>query len=189
MKRFLTIFAALCICTMAASTAMAGGLAYGWTVSNSTTDPFSYFGAPSAGQLRLWFACSVGDGMSAAELDIRATPANSVGTVTAVAPYLVVYDPDTDRNNILLACPCTNAPARAANLNTHPDDDPQPDIVSVCIVSATTVNCPADQDVPSDRHGYNDNGLSPCPEDTPGLCAGPTSVEESSWGTIKSLYR
>jgi hypothetical protein len=186
MKRFLTIVAALSICVLASSTAMAQ-LQYGWTVSNSTTDPFSYSGAPSAAQLRLWFACSVGDGMSAAELFIRATPPNSVGSVSTVGQYLAVYDPDTDRNHILLACPCTNAPARAANLNTHPDDDPQPDIVSVCIVSVATVNCPADIEMQSDRHGYNDTGLPDCPEDQFTNCT--TSVEETSWGEIKSLYR
>jgi hypothetical protein len=180
MKRFLTIVSALCICAAMATSANAA--IYGWTVSNSSTDPLSNGGLPngSTDNLYLWFYCS-DEGMAAAEMTLESTPPGQVLAFNVMNGFLNAGN----ATNLLLAVGgCPQAPVVAgAILILHFAP------LAVCLGGANvTVDCSSDpQAWPHDHRGYADAGLPLCLNDTPELCV--ISVEESSWGSIKGLYR
>jgi hypothetical protein len=183
MKRFLTIVSALCLCAMMATSAFAQGPQYGWTVSHSSTDPLVNSGLPngSTDNLFLWFYCST-EGMSAAEFDVVSLPP---GNVLAFNPMNGYLNAGNATHLLLAVGGCPSAPVVAGSiliLHFAP--------LAVCLEGArVTVDCsPNPQAWPSDVKGYADAGLPLCLSDSAGLCT-PVSVEESSWGSIKSLYR
>jgi len=165
--------------SMAANATVAG---YGWTLSKSQTDPLVQTGSPNAGtdNLYLWFYCST-EGMSAAEIDLVSTPPGQVLAFNVMNGYLNAGN----ATHLLLAVGgCPNAPIVAgAALILHFAP------LTVCLEGANvTVDCsPNPQAWPHDHRGYADAGLVPCAGNTEFLC--PISVEESSWGSIKGLYR
>jgi hypothetical protein len=185
MKRFLTIVSALCICAVMATGAFAGGTGpqYGWTVSKSAVDPLINSGLPTGGvdTLFLWFYCST-EGMASAEMDVVSTPAGQVIAFNVSNGYLNAGN----ATHLLLAVGgCPSAPVVAGSilvLHFAP--------LIVCLEGANvTVDCsPNPQAWPHDHKGYADLALPLCLSDSPTLCQ-PVSVEESSWGSIKSLYR
>ena len=185
MKRFLTIVSALCICAVMTSSALAGGgIRYGWTVSKSAVDPLINSGLPTGGvdTLFLWFYCS-SEGMASAEMTLESTPPGNVLGFNVMNGYLNAGN----ATNLLLAVGgCPNGPVVAGSiliLHAVP--------LTVCLTGANvTVDCSADPSAwPHEVKGYADLALPLCLTDTPGkdLCV--TSVEESSWGSIKGLYR
>jgi hypothetical protein len=182
MKRFLTIVSALCICATLASNANAQ-IRYGWTVSNSQTDPLSNGGLPNGGtdNLYLWFYCS-SEGMAAAEMTLESTPPGQVLAFNVMNGYLNAGN----ATNLLLAvggCPIAPVVAGAILiLHFAP--------LAVCLTGANvTVDCSTDPSAwPHDIRGYADAGLPLCLNDSIFPCH-TDSVEESSWGSIKSLYR
>jgi hypothetical protein len=184
MKRFLTIVSALCICATMASNANAQPR-YGWTVSNSQTDPLSTGGLPNGGtdNLYLWFYCSPDEGMAAAEMTLESTPPGQVLAFNVMNGFLNAGN----ATNLLLAVGgCPSGPVVAgAILILHFAP------LAVCLGGANvTVDCSSDPAAwPHDHRGYADAGLPLCLNDTEGLCEDEVSVEESSWGSIKSLYR
>jgi hypothetical protein len=184
MKRFLTIFSALCICAVMATGAAAHNI-YGWSISNSDSNPFANTGALAPGlvTLHLWYACNSADGMSAAEIDPTISAGNTIAAFNVANGYL---NAGTATHLLLAVGGCPNAPVRAGSwliIKATP--------VDMCPGGANvTVDCSADPSAwPNDFIGYSEAGV-PCedlrPED---LCGVTTSVEESSWGSIKSLYR
>ena len=180
MKRFLTIVSALCLCAVMNSSAHAA--IYGWTVSKSAVDPLINTGLPTGGvdTLFLWFYCS-NEGMASAEMSLDSIPPGNVLAFNVMNGFLNAGN----ATNLLLAVGgCPNAPVVAGSiLITHFVP------VAVCLGGANvTVDCsPNPQAWPHDRKGYADAALPLCLSDTATLCV--VSVEESSWGTIKSLYR
>ena len=157
---------------------------YTWTLSHSQTDPLVNSGQPnvSTDNLFLWFYCS-SEGMSAAEIDLVSTPPGQVLAFNVMNGYLNAGN----ATHLLLAVGgCPNAPIVAgAALILHFNP------LAVCLEGANvTVDCsPNPQAWPHDRKGYADLGLPLCLSDTVGLLCVGVSIEESSWGTIKSLYR
>jgi hypothetical protein len=157
--------------------------AYAWTASHSSVDPLVNTGSPngSLDTLFLWFYCSP-EGMAAAEIDLVSTPPGQVVAFNVMNGYLNAGN----ATHLLLAVGgCPNAPVVAGSilfLHFAP--------VAICLGGANvTVDCSQDpQAWPHDCKGYADLGLPPCLSDTPDLCF-ELSVEKSSWGTIKGLYR
>jgi len=155
---------------------------YGWTLSKSAVDPLVNTGLPTGGvdTLFLWFYCS-DEGMASAEMDLVSTPPGQVIAFNVMNGYLNAGN----ATHLLLAVGgCPSAPVVAGSalvLHFAP--------VAVCLEGANvTVDCSANPEAhPHTRKGYADLGLPLCLSDTD-LCGG-DSVESSSWGTIKSLYR
>ena len=159
---------------------------YGWSISNSTTDPFSNTGTATNGvaSLYLWYECSTLDGMSAAEFDIAATGTVSHLATTPTNGYLNAGG----ASNLLLAVGgCPAGPIIACNLLVL--DLPG----ELCIVASAangengTVDCQSVPTLfPNTTNGYSSTGGSTCVHGNP-LCE-PDAVESFSWGTIKGLY-
>jgi hypothetical protein len=182
MRRFLTIFFALCICAVMATSASAQNI-YGWTVSRSDTDPFANTGelVGSLVTLYLWYACNSNDGMSAAEID----PVIAGGSIAAFNVLNGYLNAGTATHLLLAVGGCPAAPVLAGSwlvLRSAPID--------LCPAGANvTVDCSPDPSAwPNDFIGFSEAGI-PCEDLRPEDLCGTTSVEESSWGSIKSLYR
>jgi len=183
MKRNLAfLLISLCILGFGSATANAQVAGYGWTVSNSSTDPLSTGGLPngSTDNLYLWFYCST-QGMAAAEMTLESIPPGQVLAFNVMNGFLNAGN----ATNLLLAVGgCPNAPVVAgAILILHFAP------LAVCLGGANvTVDCSSDpQAWTHKRRGYADAGLPLCLNDTDLHCG--ISAEEQSWGTIKSLYR
>jgi hypothetical protein len=167
---------------------------YGWTISNSITDPYSNSGpiAPGAsmftGNLYLWFTCNTGDGATAAEFDVVETRGAGLPTgFQAIGPIFPQYVPP----NLLIAFQsCAQAPVLAGVFIVGPDAL-TPDI-ELCIVPTPdgvnhTVDCqPLPQAWPNTSIGFAKTGNGSCIDV---LCQPPVSTEGSSWGAVKGLYR
>lgn len=183
MKRVLTIAAALLVFA-APSFAQQK---YGWTISSSATDPNVNSGltSPAPVSLFLWLACAAGpDGMSAAEFNLS-TPAGLLNFgFTTMNGFLNAGG----SSNLLLAVGgCPTGPVVAGSwtfFGTQAGD--------ICIVPSgggvrATVDCntsvPGVWPIEAVGYGYGTSGDS-CRE---ALCI--VSVEPSSWGSVKSLYR
>lgn len=197
MKRFATIIATLSILLMLASTASANPFQYGWTISSSNVDPFVNSGPPGAGSLLtlyLWLECVTKDGVGSAEFDLAATPPINILAFTAMNGFL---NAGGARNLLLAATGCPG------------DGDPAIPIVAgsilaldfggeYCIVNSAangrnvSVDCSLDPMThPNSTTGYSSLNAPPSCDDrdiNDMLCV-PTSVDASSWGQVKGLYR
>jgi hypothetical protein len=165
-----------------AMTSKASGGLYSWTISHSSTDPLINSGSPtgSVDTLFLWFFCSH-EGMSAAEMDLNSVPLGQVLAFNSMNGYLNAGN----ATHLLLAVGgCPFAPVVAGSILTLHFAP-----LALCLEGANvTVDCsPNPLAWPHGRRGYADLGLPLCLSDTEILCA--VSVEQSSWGSIKSLYR
>jgi hypothetical protein len=157
---------------------------YGWTISNSMTDPLSNTGTATSGvtSLYLWFFCSSTEGMAAAEFDIEASGMSHLGTTT-MNGFLNAGG----TSNLLLAVGrCPEGPVVAATLLVL--DAPG----TLCLVPSAangvrgTVDC--DELRPSlwnvDWIGYSSRG-DVCRAGV--LCDSP--LEDQAWGAVKGRYR
>jgi len=188
MKRLLTILTAVALLALPAASLADNlpGNPYGWTVSNSSSDPLSNTGAIVGLTAYLWFYCanppgSLQDGMSAAEFDIATVNGVHLATITQNG-----YLNAGGTTNLLLAVGgCPGGPVVAANLLIQTLVAP----VSVSLVPSAAngnkvvVDCSAAPSAwPMDWIGFNNEGKG-------NLGCKEVSVESSSWGTIKGLYR
>ncbi|MCA9729214.1 MAG: hypothetical protein KC729_16120 [Candidatus Eisenbacteria bacterium] len=183
MKRILTIAFAL---TLVASSAFA--LDYGWSISGSSTDARVNTGdiAPGLpGSVYLWLTCTTVDGVSAMEarVDVQGllflsfTPMNGALNAGAGQELLLAVG-GCPREDFLIGS------ISVLNLGTGG---------SLCLVPSTangfnvTVDCDAVNPVTHENAvaGFATTGLTFC--DTSDQCT--VSVEDTSWGNIKGLYR
>lgn len=184
MKRFLTIW--VFVCLLAAAPAAFAQNTYGWTISSSNSDPFvntgSVTGAPLA--LYLWLQCAQPAGMSAAEFDFQTPPGVLNFGFTAQNGFLNAGG----NSNLLLAVGgCPTGPVSAGVWNVF-----NTAAGTYCLVNSAangirvTVDCDPinPQGWPIGAKGFAVDGASSCDES---LCI--ISVEPTSWGEVKSLYR
>ncbi|HMB71584.1 MAG TPA: hypothetical protein VKU85_19900 [bacterium] len=187
MKALMTIAA----CVFLTAVAAPAQNYYGWTISNSTTDPLSNSGpiapGPSAfsGNLYLWFACNSGDGAIGAEFAVEER--RGAGLPTAFSPAFPILNPPP-LPDVLILFPCSNAPVLAGVFSVGADAF-VPDI-ELCIVQSSnglnvTVDCNGVA-WPNTSVGFAKTGGGTCVEE---LCQMPVSVDRSSWGRMKGLYR
>jgi hypothetical protein len=171
------------------TSAIADSHQYGWTISDSPTDPFSNTGAflPTLQTLYLWFACSDVDGMAAAEF--RLEPMNPANIILAFSPTNGYLNAGGPQDLLLAVGGCPTGPVVAGNilvLNTVPGE--------YCIVPSSvngnmvTVDCSALPEVwPIQQIGFSNTGSAPSCNDE--LCPVPTPTQGTTWGRIKGLYR
>jgi hypothetical protein len=158
---------------------------YGWSISNSETDPFSNTGNPTYAvtKLYLWLQCCDTDGMSAAEFDIETSSISLLATTTQNG-----FLNAGGTSNVLLAvggCPC--GPMVAAELLVVDSGG------TVCLVESAensiraSVDCETLPELwPIDWIGYSSAGPDPCGSGR--LCRSEL-LDDSSWSEIKGLYR
>ena len=191
MKRFLTICAALAL-LLPASASHATDYQYGWTISGSGSDPFASTGPFAGGliTLHLWFQCSVKEGMSAAEFGLASSnPANQIIALNVQNGFL---NAGSATQPLLAVGSCPPGPVVAAQLLVLSNAPGE-----YCIVASSgapprnaTVDCqinPAEH--PNKVTGFSNTGSAPTCDDRSPLLCNPVSVDATSWGEVKSLYR
>jgi len=180
MKRFLTILFVVAF----TSSVYAGE--FGWTISDSSTDPFSNTGTPSPApvSIYLWFYCTNNlNGLASAEFDICTT-----NTQFGFTPMNNFLNPGTALALLLANPTCPWGPVvagvwtffDAAGLNICPC----PSALNGLNVSVSCVELVAYE---NDYIGYASDGSVPCTNVLLLCYANP--IESTSWGSVKSLYR
>jgi len=190
MKRFLTVVLVASLIAVPAVMAQT----FGWTVSNSTTDPFSNSGpiapGPSmfAGNLYLWLVCDwTGlNGMAAAEMDV--VELRGGGAPTGFTPMNGFLNAGTATALLVAVGGCPIGPVLAGSFSVGPDAF-LPDI-EICLVNSALNN--RNITVACGGTGFNNesNGFAKTSQAScyAGACSG-VSVEDSSWGQVKALFR
>jgi hypothetical protein len=159
---------------------------YGWSISASSTDPAVNQGTFQSGamSLYLWYACSDDGGMAAAEFRLDSLdPANALISFTTMNNFL---NAGTFPDVLLAVGGCPLAPIVAGRLDVSsvvPGD--------YCVVPSElsarrlVVDCNI-EGFPLQAKGYSSRGTMP-------LCYEPlcpiVSVEQTTWGRIKGIYR
>lgn len=182
--RTLLLFAAVSLSLLTPAVLSAGQ--YGWSISASSTDPAVNQGTLQTGSvnLYLWYACADDGGMAAAEFRLDSLdPANVLVSFTTMNGFL---NAGTFPDMLLAVGGCPTGPVVAGRLNVSsvvPGD--------YCVVPSElsarrlVVDCTI-TGYPLQAKGYSSRGTMP-------LCYEPlcpdVSVEGSSWGRIKGIYR
>jgi hypothetical protein len=184
MKRFLTILFVLAFAT----NAFAGE--FGWTLSDSSTDPMSNqgtFTAPGLLTLYLHYYCTNNArGLASAEFDVvSSSPVNIIAAFTAINPPWLNAGGAT---NLLLAVGgCPLGPSLAGSFLISASAPGQYCLAPSAVGNNVSVNCVDLTVYPNDWVGYSDDGTPPCT--SPETLCFIVAVEDASWGTVKSLYR
>ncbi|GJM43709.1 MAG: hypothetical protein DHS20C21_05510 [Gemmatimonadota bacterium] len=186
MKRILTIACLLSL--VVASGAMAED--YGWRLSFSNTDPADSTAtvpATTPHSVYLWLNCTNLDGMSAAEFTAQ-FPAGFFGH--GFTPMNGVLNAGNATNLLLAVGGCPMRPFLAGEFGPYLDFTGAGG--SWCLVpSPTGNNVTVDCDPVSPI--AHDNAITGCATNGNAICrtgtCEPVSVEGTSWGSIKTLYR
>ncbi|MEZ5064379.1 MAG: hypothetical protein R3B81_06560 [bacterium] len=168
---------------------------YGWSISESSTDPRDNVGVPWPPQVRtlyLWLTCVGPDvaGMSAAAFDVFAEG----GLLLGFTPEGGFLNAGSGPSLLLAVAGCPSAPVRAGSIAVWD----QGSGFAVCLQpNGDGVNGTVDCDsvnpllYPNDHIGYESRGFpgSPCSSGT--LCTEEitVSVDRTSWADLKALYR
>jgi hypothetical protein len=191
-SRATSLLSTTCAVLLCAASALANpiGLDFGWTISDSPTDPFSNTGTTNATLLYLHVQCATLGVIESAEFDLEFL--NGQGEIMQFvpnAPFVNAGGP----SNLLLSVPgCPEPPLLVGEIHCAfygPDE--------LCIVpSATngfnwTFTCDG-MAIENLTVGYSATGGPPSCDEQLGsgiLCYEIVSVEQGSWGQIRSLYR
>jgi hypothetical protein len=173
----IALISAACIGMPAHATAAV----YCWSVSHSSVDPFVNTGVPngSLDTLFLWLAQS-NEGMASAEIELQSAP----GAILSFNVMNGFLNAGNTTHLLLAVGGCPSAPIVAGSILIFHAAS-----LSVCLGGANvTVDCSINpQAWPNDWIGYADAGVPPCSSGR-SYC-GTDSIEDASWGRIKSTYR
>jgi hypothetical protein len=187
MKRFMTIVSVLAILAMGSS---AYAATFGWTLSASPADPFANTATPSFGvaNVYLWLFCGTGNGMASAEFDLGGT-LNPLA-FTTMNGFL---NAGGAANLLLAVGGCPNDPSMVGGpagfaliIDVGGNMCFQPSAANNLL---TTVECGTLALSPMEFIGYASDGSVPCMVMAGSELCFQVSVEDGSWGSIKSLYR
>lgn len=184
MHRMATIVAFVAV--VWASPAHTQGQSYGWTISNSNTNPLANSGSVTGGPqtLYLWLNCATPEGMTAAEFDLQ-LPGGVVNF--GFNPQNGFLNAGTSGSLMLAVGACPTGPVIAGSWNVFNSI-----AGDYCLVASggsgqlTTVDCDVVTPTawPVTQRGYGTGGVAACTQD---LCV--VSVEPTTWGQLKTLYR
>ena len=197
MRRCLTILAVMSFLVGFTTSASAiFGNEYGWTISDSQTDAYSNQGPFISGlqSLYLFYACNSKEGMSAAEFDlVSKDPANTILAFTTMGGYL---NAGSATGLLLAVGGCPNAQPQgaplAAGLILVLQNVPGAYHLAPSAINGIkgTVDCnPVPALWPIQWLGYNHEGIAPQEKGWDTCVEDPVAVEDTSWGSVKSLYR
>ncbi|MFN8176389.1 MAG: hypothetical protein U0167_00520 [bacterium] len=160
---------------------------YGWTISSSQSTPAANVGGLTPGvlgHLYLWYACSIGGGMSAADFGLQANGVIFAG----FSPLNGFLNAGSGQNILIAVGGCPPGPIAAGDITVFYLGGAG----SMCVVNSinnirVTVDCtsPTPRAWDLKAVGWDALGTPACNES---LCS-PTAVEPQSWGGVKSLYR
>jgi hypothetical protein len=158
---------------------------FGWTLSESPTDPRVHIGDPTHEDpfIYLWYYCSApaGEGLVGADFQFNVDGGIFLDAVPMNGFLLNRVGPRVT----LTSATCQMPPVLAARLNVR--DYPT---MSVCLDECTPRSS---TDCVGTKYGIYFVGHSTWPRipcQSPTLCSDlPQSVEETSWGAIKGYYR
>ena len=187
MKRTVTILAAAAV-LLASTSAFADY--YGWSLSGSTGSPCVSNGpASQISTLALWYNYNSDDGMSAMEANLVLSPGITNFGFTPLSGFLNAGNP----TNLLLAVGgCPSGPVLAGTWTLF---DAIVGGYSACLGGANvTVDCDLLTPIawPHGVTGFATGAGAPCevPVANGTGCTPPiVSVETSTWGSLKALYR
>ncbi|MFN8178319.1 MAG: FlgD immunoglobulin-like domain containing protein [bacterium] len=164
-------------CVLASLVATSSAVAqhqYGWTISASQTDPHANTGGIAAGglgHLYLWYMCSVGGGMSAADFGLQSTGVIFAG----FSPLSGFLNAGSGSNLLLAVGGCPTGPVVAGDITVFYFGGAG----SMCIVNSTnnirvTVDCESPSPLAWNLHavGWDALGTPSCSEP---LCSSPCS--------------
>ncbi len=183
MKRIVTILSVSAL-LLAATSAFAQNR-YGWTLSEDALDPCVHTGTPTFAvkTVYLWHTYATGDAMSAADFSISGSIAPLA--FNATNGYLNAGD----AINLLLAVGGCPAPPQNAGNFLIVDTGGNMAIDGARL----TVDCVVNDPYVSSTTGWSSDGSAPVVFSAfgtdDGCEPGPVSVEDSSWGSVKNLYR
>lgn len=194
MRRLTSILLA-CSILMSAVSAQ-GQQRYGWGVSSSSSDPCFTFGNFAPGgiaTLYLWIVYANPTGMSAADLSVVINPPGAV-TVLAFNTANGYLNAGSPTNLLLAVGGCPSGPVNAGSWLTLPA---VPGWEFCLGGNLLTVDCQINPVAwPTDHLGLTNNNFPRSPECCHEFSEYPcgdgcttTSVEQSSWGEIKGLYK
>jgi hypothetical protein len=177
------------------SMASAQGL-FKWTVSASNSDPNVQTGPDGTGfnTVHLWFAesCNITPeaGMSAADIGLKMLGDWSFLAFNTSNGFL---NAGQGTSLLLAVGGCPDAPIAAGSILASGTAGGVNLTVGTLSGTASTVDCqinPAQYFWPEQVRfvGFQTTGYTGIPQDH-GTDCGKTSVEENSWGSVKSLYR
>ncbi len=199
MKRWMTRWAVVAALALPAHAFAGGGGYYDWFLSFSSTDPDAVTGPDPAGlvNISLWFmaGCSPsleGPGLAAAEL--RAYPSgSSPWTIIAFVTANGFLNAGSSTDLLLAVGGCPTGPLVAGDFLVSASGPGGLWLGESALGDARIVDCSIDAQPWSWPEFVRFRGCqsvsSPYPVQDHGSGCTVTSVEESSWGTIKSLYR
>lgn len=184
MKRFLTILFVVAF----ASSAIAADYEFGWTLSDSATDPWANQGTFASGILNLhlhYFCTTNATGLASAEFDLA--PDNPANISLAFTPANGFLNAGGAGNLLLAVGGCPFGPVQAGTFlvssNVAGEYCLAPSAANGLNVS---VNCVQLNTSVNAYIGYSNTGTAPCQSADVGCVV---AVEAESWGAIKSLYR
>ncbi len=200
MKRWMTMIAVAVLLAVPTLAFAGGSGSYLWTVSSSNSDPNVNTGPDTIGinTLFLWFveSCNPGTefGMSAAEMGFKTLGDWQILGFNVQNGFLNAGN----QNNLLLAVGgCPDGPVVAGSIlanSTGGVGGVNLGVNSEQSGTASTVNCeplPDQFEWPTAVRfvGFQTAGHVGTPQNHGSSCGGIVSVEPSSWGTVKALYR
>jgi hypothetical protein len=170
------------------------GAPYTWTISADPFDPYQNTTpfVPGLRTFYLHYACSTPPptgpgGAAAAEFGVYNT--NLANSVVGFIPLAGFLNAGTPTELLLAIAGCPDGPRRAGNLLTLNAIEGQYCFRPSANGVMGTVDCSPNPDLwPMDFIGLSHGAGSPCFAGT-GDCTKPISVEETSWGKVKTLYR
>jgi hypothetical protein len=172
---------------------------FGWTISNSTTDPLSNSGpippgqTPFEGNLYLWLYCSTQSGVLAAEFDVVSIDGDPVVEFVGMNGFQARWQGFfPDRIPVRLwSNDCPRGPVLAGRFTVGADFGVGQ--LELCIQPSlehgrnATITCRSRAVHPNVSRGFSKNGVFSCPG--PLLCEFPLPVAGESWGRVKAAYR
>lgn len=181
MKRFRTSTRLLVLVSLLLLVSASGVLAqeYGWTLSFSSSEPLVSIGPafPGLGTVYLWLFCNYGDGAAAYGANVTATNGAFIAGFT---PVTGVLNAGTATALLLAIGGCPDGPVLVGSFTVVGT------ATEMCMDTAITVDCDliAPGEYPSYVRGLSAGGGGVCGH----LCEF-VATEESSWGSLKGLYR
>jgi hypothetical protein len=180
MKRILTILSVMAV--LVASTS-ASAQVYGWSLSESNTESCVSTGTPTFGVKNIYLWHNYAEGLNMAAADITVT-----GSIAPLAfnPLNGYLNAGTATGLLLAVGGCPEPPINAGAFIIVDTGG------NMALGGARlTVDCVVNDAYVSDTKGWSSDGSEPVGFSATGGdgCTPPNSVEPSSWGSVKNLYR
>jgi len=190
MKCILVTMSLLCA-TLGSTVGARAEELYGWSISASDTDPFENVATPQTGlfSLYIWVTCIQSEVLNVGGFGFEGSLADAIVGVVALPGFGVVQTSDPLEIGIAADC-TTDAPAPTAEVFVFDGTGKGGTLCLVGTSMPASQSCNCDAPFPmcfeNAVTGFSSDGSDPC---VVGSCTPPISVDASTWGSLKALYR